>query len=59
MIKEIIIKCDDEQTKAHEAWLEEQRKILIMIEKMMDADINPIMRDELHNIYSFIKKGEM
>lgn len=59
MIKEIIIKCDDEQTKAHEAWLEEQRNILKTLEKMMGADINPIIRDELHNIYSFIKKGEM
>ena len=59
MIKEIIIKCDDEQTKAHEAWLKERREVLKTLEKMMAADINPIMRNELHNIYSFIKRGEM
>lgn len=59
MIKEIIIKCDDEQARAHEAWLEEQREVLETLEKMMAADINPIMRNELHNIYSFIKRGEM
>lgn len=59
MIKEIIIKCDDEQNKAHEAWLKEQREVLETLEKMMAADINPVMRNELHNIYSFIKRGEM
>lgn len=60
MIKEIIIKCDDEQTKAHEAWLEKQRNILKMIEDMMAcASIDPSIRDKLYNIYSFIKEGEM
>ena len=60
MIKEIIIKCDDEQTKAHEAWLEEQRNILKMIEDMMSSvDVNPSIRAKLYDIYLFIKKGEM
>lgn len=62
MIKEIIIKCDDddEQTKAHDAWLEEQRNILEDIECMMaSADIKPSIRAKLYDIYLFIKRGEM
>jgi hypothetical protein len=60
MIKDIIILCDDEQNKAHEAWLEEQRNILKRIEDMMaDANIDAYIRYELYDIYSFIKRGEM
>lgn len=59
MIKEIIIKCDDEQTKAHEAWLEERLNILRMLEDMMATAPNESIRDKLKDIYLFIKRGEM
>lgn len=61
MIREIIIKCDedDEQTKAHEAWLEERLNILAMIKQMMATAPNESIRDKLKDIYLFIKRGEM
>lgn len=60
MIKEIIIKCDDEQTKAHEAWLEEQRNVLKTLEDMMStANLDPSIRAKLYDIYLFIKRGEV
>lgn len=59
MIKEIIIKCDDEQKKAHEAWLEERVNVLNMVRDMMATAPNESIRDKLKDIYLFIKRGEM
>ena len=59
MIKEIIIKCDDEQTKAHEAWLEEQKEVLEKIKDLQAHEPNKQNREILKNIGLFIKKGEM
>lgn len=59
MIKEIIIKCDDEQNKAHDAWLEERKKILKMLRDMMATVSNEPICDKLKEIYLFIIRGEM
>lgn len=61
MIKEIIIKCDekDEQTQAHETWLEERINILSMLRDMMATAPNESIRDKLKDIYLFIMRGEM
>lgn len=59
MIKEIIIKCDDEQNKAHEAWLEEREEVLKKIKDLQASEPNEQNRDILKNIGLFIKRGEM
>ena len=59
MIKEIVIKCDDEQTKAHEAWLEEREEVLKKIRDLHASEPNEQNREILKNIGLFIQRGEM
>ena len=59
MIKEIIIKCDDEQTKAHEIWLKEQKEIFNLIKYHINNTADSTLRADLVKISNFIKRGEM
>lgn len=59
MIKEIIIKCDDEQTKAHNEWLKEETEIIDMLDHYIDTLREGSLKNDLVKVRKFIKRGEM
>lgn len=62
-----LIKVEDEQEKAHEAWLEEREEVFEMIDNMEKDIIDSVDKkeghprywvDTLERIRAFVKKGE-
>lgn len=59
-------KAENEQEKAHEAWLKEKHEVLHLLESVKEDIIdlnggnnNHVAIDELNYVIDFIEKGEM
>ena len=53
-----LIKVEDEQDKAHEAWLEERFKVLADLKYLMKETDDDDTKDALKRAINFIEKGE-
>lgn len=60
-----LIKVEDEQDKAHEAWLKEKHEVLHLLESVKEDIIdlnggnnNHVAIDELDYVIDFLEKGE-
>lgn len=55
-----LIKAEDEQEKAHEAWLEEKQQVLNDLDIVAHSDSVPFEHKEIvKQAIEFIRKGEM
>ena len=55
-----LIKVEDEQEKAHEAWLEEKQQVLNDLDIVAHSDTVPFEHKEIvKQAIEFIRKGEM
>lgn len=55
-----LIKVEDEQEKAHEAWLEEKQQVLNDLDIVAHSDAVPFEHKEIvKQAIEFIRKGEM
>lgn len=55
-----LIKVEDEQDKAHEAWLEEKQQVLNDLDIVAHSDTVPFEHKEIvKQAIGFIRKGEM
>lgn len=55
-----LIKVEDEQEKAHEAWLEEKQQVLNDLDIVVHSDSVPFEHKEIaKQAIEFIRKGEM
>lgn len=55
-----LIKVEDEQDKAHEAWLEEKQQVLNDLDIVAHSDTVPFEHKEIvKQAIEFIRKGEM
>lgn len=53
-----LIKVEDEQEKAHEAWLEERFKVLADLKYLMEETDDDDTKDALKRAINFIYRGE-
>lgn len=53
-----LIKVEDEQEKAHEAWLEERFKVLADLNYLMEETDDDDTKDALKRAINFIYRGE-
>ena len=53
-----LIKVEDEQDKAHEAWLKERFKVLADLKYLMKETDDDDTKDALKRAINFIEKGE-
>lgn len=55
-----LIKVEDEQDKAHDAWLEEKQQVLDDLDLVAHSDAVPFEHKEIvKQAINFIRKGEM